>query len=147
VPTIVGPTYAGSVTVSVGLDTADGDVRTSHDVARILLQCVPTAVTVEPSPPDAVVETDAGEAANFNRIGETMHVHDERTWEVRVPITVTADDREQAIEFALDDLRDPTMQWDTFEVKQTGGPHKKIAHGRCDVCGHYGDDCEGTPDD
>lgn len=38
--------YAGYVTVSVGLDTADGDILTTHDVARVLLQCVPTPVTV-----------------------------------------------------------------------------------------------------
>lgn len=68
----------------------------------------------------------------------------ERTWEVRVPITVTADDEHEAIKFALDDLRDPDMEWDTFEVQQTSGPHAKVASGRCRVCGHYGADCEGT---
>jgi len=42
----------------------------------------------------------------------------DRMWVVRVPITVTAVDRDEAIKFALDDLRDPTMEWDTFEVEE-----------------------------
>jgi len=42
----------------------------------------------------------------------------ERMWVVRIPITVTADNREEAIKFALDDLRDPNMEWDTFEVEE-----------------------------
>lgn len=72
---------------------------------------------------------------------------DERTWEVSIPISVTAPDRERAIEYALDDLRDPDMEWTDFIVKQTGGPHAKVPHGRCEVCGHYGDDCEGSVDE
>lgn len=68
----------------------------------------------------------------------------DRVWEVSIPITVTADDEQQAIKHALDDLRDPDMEWTDFEVQQLSGPHAKVAHGKCAVCGHYGDDCEGT---
>lgn len=40
------------------------------------------------------------------------------TWVVRIPVMVTADDEEEAKRHALDDLRDPEMEWDTFEVEQ-----------------------------
>lgn len=70
---------------------------------------------------------------------------EDKLWVVRVPIMVTADDRDKAIKFALDDLRDPTMEWDTFEVQQIAGPHTKVPHGKCPICGHYGEDCEGAP--
>jgi hypothetical protein len=67
-----------------------------------------------------------------------------KMYEVSIPITVTAENEEEAKKFALDDLRDPDMEWDTFIVKQVAGPHKKVAHGLCPVCRHYGSDCEGV---
>lgn len=69
--------------------------------------------------------------------------HDDKTWEVSVPITVTADTEDEAIKFALDDLRDPEMEWGGFIVKQVSGPHPQVLHGLCPVCGHYGEDCTG----
>jgi hypothetical protein len=68
---------------------------------------------------------------------------DAKTWEVSIPVNVTADDRDEAIRFALSDLRDPEMEWDTFIVKQVSGPHPKVLMGLCPVCHHYGEDCEG----
>lgn len=65
------------------------------------------------------------------------------TWRVSIPVDVTARTREEAIRYALDDLRDPTMDWDYFEVQQMDGPHPKHGPGLCPICGHYGDDCEG----
>lgn len=44
---------------------------------------------------------------------------DERIYEVSIPIQVTASDEEQAQEHALDDLRDPDMEWDYFVVRST----------------------------
>jgi len=68
----------------------------------------------------------------------------EKIWTVRIPVQVTADTEEQAKEYALDDLRDPDMDWDTFEVQQDSGPHPKVGTGECPVCGHHGNDCEGS---
>lgn len=74
------------------------------------------------------------------------HDDDEKIWLVSIPVQVTAESEEQAKQFALDDLRDPSMEWDTFVVQQTSGPHPKVLHGQCRVCGHYGEDCEGEDD-
>lgn len=89
----------------------------------------------------AMAEDVQGVVARVAQVEEAEE--EERMWVVRVPITVTADDRDEAIKFALDDLRDPTMEWDYFEVQQISGPHPRVAHGKCPVCGHYGADCTG----
>lgn len=69
-----------------------------------------------------------------------------KTWRVIVPVDVTADTREDAIQFALDDLRDPTCRWEDghIEAQQTDGPHPPHGPGLCPICGHHGDDCLGT---
>lgn len=70
---------------------------------------------------------------------------DAKTWLVQVPVEVTADSADEAVRFALDDLRDPSLRWEdgSIKVQQTDGPHAPHGPGLCPVCGHHGDDCTG----
>jgi hypothetical protein len=70
-----------------------------------------------------------------------------RTYVVRVVVEVTAKSPEQAREYAVDDLRDPSLPWSNLqmEVQQIDGPHAPVKLGLCPVCGHYGEDCHGEP--
>jgi hypothetical protein len=87
------------------------------------------------------VGSDRGREAEGNRKaqGEMM----DKVYEVSISITVTAESEEDAKRLALDDLRDPAMEWDTFDIRQVSGHHKRVRSGRCRVCRHYGADCEG----
>lgn len=66
-----------------------------------------------------------------------------KTYTVTVPVIVAARNGVEAVEFALEDLREGEISAGDFEVKQTGGPHEPVTVGLCPVCLHFGSDCTG----